>query len=145
VRIGCDCSNPSLPCRRAGYREAAVLTRQKRTEKVFSTLLRISSTVSLLDVKIEDPPLCDANENVDPKESAGQSSARLLFGRPPIKTLLRRSTRTALRDSISYRLKSRFRVHREYVFVGREKDHRRRHVVMGKIFTYVIKKQICAE
>lgn len=91
-----------------GYHEAAALTRRRRVETLFSTLSRTSSTASLLDVKVEDPP-----ENVDPSLSAqaeqmtsGHTSARLLFGRPPFKTLLRRSTRAAIRESISHRLVS---------------------------------------
>lgn len=102
------------------------MTHQKRTEKLFSTLSRVSSTASLLDVKIEEPPLVDSQKFDDTNlakreedEVAGSSSStRLLFGRPPVKALLRRSTRTALRESISYRLKSSLE-RRKYSIVGR--------------------------
>lgn len=99
-----------------GYQEAASITRQKRAEKLFSALSRTSSTVSLLDVKIEEPPMeMDLDEKDN--EVSGTSSARLLFGRPPIKKLLRRSARTALRESISHRFKRSLR--RDYTIVGR--------------------------
>lgn len=124
-----------------GYREAATLTRQKRAEKLFSALSRTSSTISLLDVKTEEPPFLDTEEKqtedniVSGKSSSSSSSSRLLFGRPPIKKLLRRSTRTALKESISYRVKKT--LNREYLLVGRESDsaaEKRRHPVYLKYF-----------
>lgn len=128
-------SNPNFT---TGYREAASLTRQKRTEHLFSALSRTSSTVSLLDVKTEEPPISDNEEkqkqNMDGEilgETLGSSSSRLLFGRPPIKKLLRRSTRAALKDSISYRVKKT--LNREYLLVGRAYESE----IQNRNYTYL--------
>ncbi|KAK9897518.1 glycosyltransferase family 4 protein [Cystobasidium minutum MCA 4210] len=109
----------AMECLMEGYREAASITRRKRTEKLFSTLSRTPSTASLLDVKIEEPPFIDSDEKDNAGEPAGSSSARLLFGRPPVKALLRRSTRAALKESISHRFRSTLK--REYVVTGRHR------------------------
>lgn len=55
-----------------------------------------------MDVLIEEPP-----EPVLTAEEApsGLSSARLLFGRPPLKSLLRRSGRAAIKESIHLKWK----------------------------------------
>lgn len=82
----------------SGYRSAAAATRAERSAKLFRTLSRSSSTVSLMDVKIEDPP-----EQDEAVSSVSSSSSRLLFGRPPLKGLLRRSGKAMIRDSISLR------------------------------------------
>ena len=90
----------------SGYRKAAAATAKRRMAKLQTSLSRYSSTASLrsegsfIDVKIEEPP-----EN-DTALSSAMTSARLLFGRPPIKGLLRRSTRQALKQSISMKLQA---------------------------------------
>ena len=85
-------------CGASGYRSAAIATGAKRSARLFRTLSRSSSTVSLLDVKIEDPP--EQDESIS---SVSSSSSRLLFGRPPLKGLLRRAGKATIRDSISLR------------------------------------------
>lgn len=80
-----------------GYREAAAITQQRRSSNLMRTLSRTSSTASLRDVRIEAPP--EAEDEGDISHGAS-TSARLLFGRPPLKSLLRRSGRAAIRESM---------------------------------------------
>ena len=114
------------------------MTRQKRAEKVFSTLSRTSSTASLLNVKIEEPPFVELVEERDADDGiTGKTSARLLFGRPPIKKLLRRSTRTAFRESISYRFKDTLKK-REHILVGRQRRSKSIYLGYLQYFLFII-------
>ena len=98
-RVACSASCVFLP----GYREAAAITQQRRSTNLMRTLSRTSSTASLMDVRIEEPPLAEIEQ--EDVSSGSSTSTRLLFGRPPLKSLLRRSGRAAIRESMHLKWK----------------------------------------
>lgn len=96
-----------------GYRKAAIETRRRRAERLQNAFSRSSSTSSLLseasfiDIKVEHPP-----ESVA-QVALGAVSSRLLFGRPAVKGILRRSTRQAIGKSISLKIQASRETYRE--------------------------------
>jgi len=114
----------AMGCLIRGYQEAAALTHRRKSVKLLSSLSRTSGTSSLassrssyIDVLVEEPPIRDETE--EDALSSGNSSARLMFGRPPLKALLRRSTRTEIRESISLKWRES-KIGREYSVIARE-------------------------